>query len=145
VRETVNGDFVTSLVCALNQFRELQNLSTNDEKGGLLVNAIQVVIKLRAEASGTVIVGKTPVALLALEDIIGASAATEGPVAVWIRSRSRVDGRTICKGNHRSSSDLGIIQTSNPLRLRNGHRARSGVSLLPDESASRNVAIITAN
>lgn len=141
----MDGDFVTSLVGTLDQFRELQNLSTNDEKGGLLVDAIQVVIKLRAEAGGTVIIGKTPVTLLALEDIISTSAATEGPITVRIRSRGGVNGRTIGKGNHGSSSDLGLVQTSNPLRLRNGHRARSGVSLLPDESASRNVTIIMAS
>ena len=91
----MDGDFVTSLVCTLNQFRELQNLSTNEEKGGLLVDAIQVVIKLRAEAGGTVIIGKTPVTLLALEDIISTSAAAEGPITVRIRSRGGIDGRTI--------------------------------------------------
>lgn len=91
----MDGDFVASFVCTLNQFRELQNLSTNDEKGGLLVDAIQVVIKLRAEAGWTVIIGKTPVTLLALEDIVSTSATTERPITVRIRSRGGVDGRSI--------------------------------------------------
>ena len=81
---SVHGNFMTRLVSTQGMFRELDDLTTDHEKGGLDVHLVQIIVKLWAVFRGSVIIGKSPFTLGTLVEIVLSKTAGEGPVTVRV-------------------------------------------------------------
>ena len=75
---------MTSFEGSVDVLREFEDLTTNHEKGGLLLRLIEEVVQLRTDVGRAIVVGDTPLSLGAGDNVCRTSAASESPVAVRV-------------------------------------------------------------